>query len=247
VLLSASACVVLEPEPEPATNDGDYCESDEDCSTGHCNHNRLCSHSACDCPGDTCDPNGEEAPSCRPGWICVGYDSIFEPVGEFFGAEPDLDDGYCQIPCSVGCPEHYVCTGQLCAADPYWLTPRATISWSGAAEGETSVDHTLRIERGLELTLTASATSPVKLPIESYAWTLVYQRGERVESTAQSVEVVAGEPDGVIRAELAVTDADAHTRLLDLQFDACSGSGAQCGYQGSGCCVDCDDETNTCL
>lgn len=247
-MLSASACIVLEPEPEPENNDGDYCASDADCAHGRCNDNRLCAHSACDCPGDTCDPSGETAPECRDGWLCVGYESLLDPIGEFFHAEPDLDDGYCQVPCSVGCPEHYFCQGTLCAADPYWTNPAITVTWSGAAEGSTGAgSHTIRVERGLSLTLSASATSPIDLPITSYTWTLVSVHGVREEVTAASADVVIGEPDGIVRAELVVLDSESNSDRLDLQFDDCSGSGETCGYQGSGCCIDCDDATNTCL
>jgi hypothetical protein len=247
-LLSASACLVLEPEPEPANDDGDYCATDADCANGRCNENHLCAHTACDCPGETCDPAGEAARQCREGWLCVGYDSILDPVGEFFGAEPDEDDGYCQAPCSIGCPEHYICRGTLCAADPYWHHPAVSVAWSGGAEGSTgAASHTIRIERGLSLAFVASATSPIDAEIESYTWTLIHSRGEQTEHTGPSLELRVDEPDGVVRVELVARDGEWNSDRLDIQFDTCSGTGQTCGYQGSGCCVDCDDATDTCL
>lgn len=198
--------------------------------------------------GDTCDPNGEAAPQCREGWLCVGYESVFDPVGEFFGAEPDLDDGYCQAPCSIGCPEHYVCQGSLCAADPYWHHPNVTVTWSGAAEGSTgSTNHRITVERGSSLTLSATATSPIDAKIASYAWTVRYARGAETQHDTPSIDVTVDETQGVVRVALLVLDVESNSDQLDLQLDTCSGTGETCGYQGSGYRVDCDDATNSCL
>jgi hypothetical protein len=61
-----------------------------------------------------------------------------------------------------------------------------------------------------------------------------------------AVAVTIPEGGSFTRAELTVTDAKMRAGLLYVVFEACSGTGGQCGYQGSGCCNGCDDASNLC-
>jgi hypothetical protein len=178
----------------------------------------------------------------------VYYESVFESIGEVFDVEHDMDGGYCQPLCEAGCPEHYACRGRFCVAQSEWVNPQPTVTWSGAVEGALDgLGHRdVEVEAGLPVTLTASATSPIDAEITAYQWTIVRGSGEREQIEATSVEVAA-EAGSYVRAELIVSDAELHNALVSVTFSACSGAGTQCGYQGSGCCVGCDDATNTCL
>lgn len=245
----AAACIAAPLGSEKSgLADGARCKHDEDCRSHGCNHNLLCAHSACDCPGETCTDGGEASPDCADGWVCVYYKSVLHDVGEFFGSKGDLNGGTCQPTCAATCPEHYICGGQLCKADNDWPNPVPSVSWSGAVEGNLGGSghmQTVKLEKGKQVTLTASATSPADIAITRYSWTIVTDSGQREPMEAQTVDVVL---DGsYARAELVVGDADGRTGYLQVTFEGCGGSGAQCGYQGSGCCNGCDADKKFCL
>jgi hypothetical protein len=246
----ASACIVAPLDSSPAgLPDGAECERAEDCRSHGCNHNRLCAHSACECPGKTCTQGGEASPDCATGWLCVYYESILHGVGEFFGSEGDLNGGTCRPTCKATCPEHYLCGGDFCEADVYWANPLPSVSWSGGAQGTLSgagQTTSVKLENGKTVSLSASAESPVDVAIKSYQWTVVSDSGDRQMVEGTSLEVVL-DSGSYRRAELSVSDADARTSLLTVIFEGCLGSGAQCGYQGSGCCSECDAAKMFCL
>jgi hypothetical protein len=230
----------------PDVNDGAFCANDGDCSNGLCATYRLCAHSACDCPGDTCTPGGELAPECRAGWVCVGY-SLSDPIVETFDTTPDANDGHCQPPCAASCPEHYLCQAGMCVPDITWVNPVVSIEWAGALVGRASENQTLPLEEGRPITLTASASSPLGLPLRDFEWALVTgSPPERLEAVGSSVELEV-EPGSYARAELTARDEEGHTARLDLIFEACHGRGTTCGYEGSGCCDGCNRDTNACL
>jgi hypothetical protein len=174
---------------------------------------------------------------------------VLSGVGNFFGVEGDPDGGTCQPTCDPACPEHYHCTGRLCAADPDWADPIPTVSWSGAAEGTLSGagrTTTVKLERGNTVTLTATAQSPVDVAVTKFAWNIVGDSGERSMLEAMSVDVTL-DSDSYRRVELSVGDAEARSAELTVILESCSGPGTACGYQGSGCCNECDAQNKFCL
>jgi hypothetical protein len=246
----ASACLAAPLGSQKAgLPDGAECEHAEECKSGGCNHNRLCAHSSCDCPGDTCTPGGEVSKDCQQGWLCVYYKSLFNGAASVFGIEGDLNGGTCQVPCVPACPEHYFCTGQFCGADPYWANPVPSVSWSGAAEGTLSGNGQtaqVMLEQGKTVSLTASAVSPVEAALSSFAWTIVDSSGERVMSDGMQVDVTL-DSSSFKRAELQVLDADTRAAQISVVYETCLGTGGACGYQGSGCCSACDADRKFCL
>src|SRR5690606_1058850 len=75
--LALSACSLFGDDRQ---TDGEVCSVDDDCSTGVCTSAQLCSHSRCECPSGNCAMGGEQTSDCLDGWVCVEYDSIFDPV-----------------------------------------------------------------------------------------------------------------------------------------------------------------------
>jgi hypothetical protein len=243
--LFAAGCSAVESEPE--NNDGSFCAKNADCSSGVCTRARLCAHSGCNCPGDTCSADGEVVPECRPGWVCMDYKSLFDPVVEFFDAEPDQDDGYCQPLCAASCPEHYECRGTQCVADEDWVKPRLSVSWSGAAQGSTQSEQTLTLPNGSSLTLSAEATSPLGLALEPFVWTIVDgSSGARDEFNGPSVELSVEGIGSYRRAELTVSDVEAHSSSASVVLQSCRAAGTACGYDGLGCCDGCNRSENVC-
>lgn len=248
VLLSAAGCGLFG-EEDPAPTDGNVCRADDECSTGTCTLASLCSHSVCRCPSGSCAPGGEETSACRDGWVCVGYESFFDPVVDFFGGEPNESNGYCAPRCADGCPEHYTCEGELCMPDEYWAYPVPNIAWSGAASGETAVSGTpsVHLEEGSRLTLVGSATSPDGTPIERLSWTISGSDQELTMQEGESLEItIPAGAGGYRHVELTVYDARTRTGNASVTFEACLGTGTACGWEGSGCCTSCDDATSTC-
>ncbi|MCX4241966.1 hypothetical protein [Paraliomyxa miuraensis] len=245
------ACGIFGIEDEPDITDGDLCSSDDDCITGVCTTASLCSHSACTCPGDACAPGGDEVDACREGWVCVDKDSILDPVVDFFGGDPSERHGYCMPRCDAGCPEHYVCNGELCSPDEYWAYPIPTVVWTGAVAGELSGrngDTTVEVEEGATITLEGFAESPTQTEITELRWTTVSQAGDYLDHEGSSIEItVPSGGTGYRRVELTAVDARSRSGMLTVVFSACFGAGTSCGYQGSGCCTSCDDATSTCL
>lgn len=243
-LLGASSCGLFGDGPQ---TDGQVCSVDDDCSTGVCTSADLCSHSHCECPSGNCMIGGEQTSDCLDGWVCVGYDSVFDPIKEFFGGTPNPSDGYCQPSCEAGCPEHYFCgsDGELCQPDTEWVRPVPTIAWSGPVSGELSGHEqmtTVTVEEGSTITLTGSAMSPTGVAITSLEWTV---DGEPVETESPTIEATVD--DYFTNVELTVIDERSRIAILWVTFEACVGAGGTCGYQGSGCCNGCDDATNTCM
>jgi hypothetical protein len=167
----------------------------------------------------------------------------------FFSGDQD-NDGYCQLPCSAGCPDHYACGGQFCEPILGWTDPVPSVTWSGAAEGTLSGKDgsmTVNIEHAKTVSLVASATSPVDSAIKSFDWTLVNgDSGERLMSSGENVDLMIDPGGSYRRAELTVTDAKLRASTMSVVFQSCSGAGEECGYQGSGCCNSCDSATNLC-
>jgi hypothetical protein len=249
VLLGAAGCEAFDDEPDQS--DGEVCSSDDECSTGVCTTASLCSHHACNCPSGSCAPAGEETDACRDGWVCVGYESIFAPVVDFFGGEPNEKDGYCVPRCEGGCPEHYLCNGDLCSPDTLWPYPTPIISWSGVVSGELhggdAVTTRVTVEEGSTLTLRGSAQSPDGTMITGLTWTTVSQAGDSMTIEGESLEITVPVGAGSYRrAELTAIDARGRAGIIDVVFDACFGAGTTCGYEGSGCCTSCDDASSTC-
>jgi hypothetical protein len=250
----ASGCLAPLPVGEDGDEregrlDGAVCSADDECASKLCTHSHLCAHSACDCPGNACDPMGEASRDCSDGWVCVYYESIFESIGEAFLVEHDMNGGNCQALCEGGCPEHYSChDGHFCTPDPYWPNPVPSLRWSGAVSGQLEGREQMRevdVEAGRPVTLEASASSPVGAAITSYQWMLV-SNSERSELSGTRAEVSA-EAGSFLRAELMVGDDESHYSPISVTFRACSGTGTACGYQGSGCCRSCESASNTCL
>ena len=74
------------------------------------------------------------------------------------------------------------------------------------------------------------------------------ESGTQTPSTGETVDVTIAPGGSFSRAELTVTDAKMRGGVLYVIFEACSGAGEECGYQGSGCCSNsCDDASNSCL
>jgi hypothetical protein len=228
--------------------DGARCKQDDECASGTCTSYELCAHSLCDCPGSTCSEGGEASSDCQDNWVCTDAKSLFDPVREYFGGEPPKDKGYCWPRCEGGCPEHYSCTGTLCTPDTAWANPVPAVTWSGVVQGqlEGPGSQTIETEQEKSVTLRASATSPADASIASYAWTLVSGAGvyEMHSGPELSFSVEAG---SFRRAELTVTDDQHRASMLTVIFSACAGTGAQCGFQGSGCCHGCDQNGQLCL
>jgi hypothetical protein len=180
--------------------------------------------------------------------LCVLSTNVVEDIGQFFSGDRD-NDGYCQLPCSAGCPEHFACGGEFCAPIPGWADPVPSASWSGAAEGTVTgagAEMKVPLERDKPVTLTASATSPADAKISTFGWNLVDESGTQTTSTGETVDVTIAPGGSYRRAELTVTDAKMRAGLLYVIFEACSGAGEECGFQGSGCCSSCDDASNSC-
>ncbi len=256
-VLLAGACVAppfpgSADEPE-GTPDGARCEQDDDCKSTRCNKStRLCAHSYCDCPGDTCTAGGEVSADCADGWVCSYYESIFGPVADFFMIDRDDDGGVCQPKCQPECPEHYVCKdGRFCVANYDWANPSVTIHWSGALEGDSRTglgrEDNILVEKGTRVMLRASATSPIGAPMKRFEWRLVADTSVQAELTGETAELFIDETTAFGRAELVVHDDESRTGRADVAFKGCAGAGKACGYQGSGCCSDsCDTETKLC-
>lgn len=239
-------CLVVGEEEKLANNDGEVCAGDSDCSSGICTSYHLCAHSRCNCPGSSCSPGGEVVDVCKEGWLCSDAASIFDGVEEFFGGTPAKDQGYCHLPCSTTCPEHYYCNGTTCVPNRDWVDPVATLSWSGAITGSASHDEKVQLEAGKTVAVTASATSPWDIPLEPFAWTIARSTGERVESTGPGVEFTL-EDESYVRVELIARDTEFNSASLHVVFESCLGQGTQCGYEGSGCCNGCNRDANVCL
>jgi hypothetical protein len=240
-------CSILPHEDEKVA-DGEHCTDGKQCKSGNCTRDELCAATACDCPGDSCAANGEHSGDCEAAALCVTSTNVVEDIGQFFSGEQD-NDGYCELPCDAGCPEHFACGGQFCVSILGWADPVPSATWSGAAIGSVSgqgAQMNVPLERGKLVTLTASATSPANASISSFAWSLVNESGSQTPSTGESVDVTIPPGGSFTRAELTVTDAKMRAGLLYVIFEACSGAGEQCGYQGSGCCNGCDDASNLC-
>jgi hypothetical protein len=249
VCAGAAGCGLFDAEDAPT--DGEVCEVGEDCTTGVCTSSALCSHSACDCPSGHCAEAGEVTSDCLDGWRCVGYDSLFDPVTEFFGGKVNEHNGYCQPACEGGCPDHYLCgsDGEFCEPDSAWAYPVPTVVWSGDASGELSGRDqmtTVVVEEGSTITLSGTGSSPRGDAIVGYSWVTVSGAADYLELEGQTIEttVVSGD---YRRVELTITDDAARTGMLTVIFEACYGPGTTCGFEGSGCCSSCDDASNTCL
>jgi hypothetical protein len=230
-------------------DDGSVCETNDDCKSRLCGIvTKMCSHSTCDCPGDACDAQGEASSDCAHGWVCVYYESIFEDIGQVFNVEHDMNGGYCQPLCEAGCPEHYTCAGRFCKPDDHWTYPVPKVTWSGAATGElTGRDQMIDVDvqHDQSVQLSASATSPIDAEIKMVQWMLI-SNVDRTEVMGNDAELSV-DAGSFTRAELTVIDADGRAGLMYVSFNACSGPGDACGYQGSGCCNGCDSTGTTCL
>jgi hypothetical protein len=248
----ASACVVPFNDGPSGSPDGARCDVDDDCRSGTCTSMKLCAHSRCDCPGDTCTEGGEVSSDCAKGWRCVYYDSLLEDIGAFFGQERDYDGGLCQVPCTAGCPEHYMCSpgGIWCEPDWQWVYPVPTIRWTGAANGMlTGRDQTTNVtlEIGKSVTLTAEATSPLGMSIDDFVWTASDWNGATTQVKGHTTTFMLEEQQSSGRVDLQVMDPDSRTGVISVQFQGCSGTGEMCGWQGSGCCAGCDEKKEFCL
>lgn len=237
---------------EDKKSDGTRCDIDAECKSGTCGRNsRLCTHSFCDCPGDTCTRGGEQSPDCSPGWTCVYYETVAGDIGEVFNIDRDTDGGYCRPTCAAGCPEHYTCSdGMFCSVDSSWADPVPRVEWSGGAEGSGGGRNQMTrvaLERGQSVQLRASAESPLGLQVQTFEWQLMFG-GRRTEMFSEpDVSFTLDEMISDVRAELAVRDPDYRTGLYTIIFEGCTGAGGVCGYEGSGCCNGCDKPNKTCL
>jgi hypothetical protein len=101
---------------------------------------------------------------------------------------------------------------------------------------------TVTVEEGSTITLTGSATSPTGVAITSLEWTV---DGEPVELESPTIETTVD--DYFRTVELTVIDERSRIAIVWVTFEACTGAGGTCGYQGSGCCNGCDNATNTCM
>lgn len=203
--------------------DGAVCKVDADCKSKTCGRDRLCGHSLCDCPGDSCDAMGEASKDCSKGWVCAYYESIIGDVGEVFGVEHDYDSGYCQPLCSAGCPEHYLCAdGHFCRADDHWNYPTATVSWTGDAVGmahggNAYMSNDATLAAGKSVLLHASATSPIDAPITGYSWTIVDGSGN--STMAEGPDLTLTQSDAsFVRADLLVTDDESRGATVSVAF-----------------------------
>jgi hypothetical protein len=253
VLSVASACVVAPfGDGHSGSPDGSECDTNDDCRSKTCGYEKLCAHSQCDCPGDSCTEGGETSSDCSKGWLCVYYDSLLGDIGQVFGQDHDYDAGSCQAPCSAGCPEHYVCNpgATFCSADSYWSYPVPTVHWSGAAAGTLSGrDQTtiVPLEIGKPVTLEAEAMSPIGMSIDDFQWTWGNWNGDTMKVTGHTATFMLEETEMAGRVDLQVADPDMRTGNISVQFQGCYGTGHACGWQGSGCCTMCDDKKEFCL
>lgn len=246
VCFLVGGCLVVGEEQEPPNNDGEVCDTDADCSSGVCASYHLCAHSRCNCPGSTCTSGGEVVDACKEGWLCSDAESIFDGAEEFFGGTPAKDQGYCHLPCTATCPEHYYCNGTSCVPNRDWVDPVVTLSWSGAVSGTATHDETIQLAAGSTIHVTASATSPWDVPLEPFAWTIARSTGERVDSSGADVGFTL-QDESYVRVELTVRDTEFNSANLNVVFESCRAAGTQCGYEGSGCCNGCDRDANVCL
>jgi hypothetical protein len=252
-LCVVSACIAAPFGDSPSgAADGSECDVNADCKSQICNQMKLCAHSQCDCPGESCAEGGESSHDCAKGWLCVYYESFLGDVGEVFGQDHDYDAGLCQAPCSAGCPKHYTCNagGSWCTADAYWAYPVPSVSWTGAASGTLAGrDQTtiVPLEIGKPVTLAAQASSPIGMSVDDFKWTWTNQSGATMQVAGHSATFMLDEMQMAGRADLQVTDPDARTGQLSVQFQGCFGAGKACGWQGSGCCTMCDDKQELCL
>jgi hypothetical protein len=247
VLAWTMGCGIV-PEEESKLADGARCDEAKQCQSGVCTRDALCAPSVCDCPGDSCPAQGAHSADCGSEWVCVASTNLIEGVGEFFGAGND-NDGYCQLPCSAGCLDHYLCSGDFCVPEVGWADPVPSVTWSGAAEGALTgkgAETTVEIEREKAVALSASASSPSGSKIESFSWNLVDDSGIPTMSSGAMVDLTIDAEHTFRRAELTVSDAKMSASLLYVIFQACSGNGEPCGFEGSGCCKACDTATNLC-
>jgi hypothetical protein len=254
VLCVASACAVNPFSDGPSgSTDGAQCDANEDCRSGVCDQfNKLCAHSKCDCPGDTCSADGEVSNDCASGWLCFYSDSLIEDIGTVFGVERDYDGGVCQPKCSASCPEHYSCSngGLFCVADPYWTYPVPTLHWSGGVDGTmTGREKTMQValETEREVMLHADAESPAGVAITSLKWTLTSNGGMQTQVEGANATFMLTDMEQGGRADLTVTDADTRSSFISVVFNGCQGTGKACGFQGSGCCNGCDARKEFCL
>jgi hypothetical protein len=249
----ASACIASPfDDGRSGGADGSECDVNEDCRSGVCNLMKLCAHSQCDCPGESCTEGGERSNDCESGWLCVYYSSLLGDIGTVFGQDHDYDAGSCQVPCSAGCPEHYSCNsgGIWCSADTYWAYPVPTVNWSGAASGTlTGRDQTtiVPLEIGKAVTLDAMAESPLGMSIDNFEWTWSNWNGDRTQVEGHSATFMLQENEMSGRVDLQVSDPDLRTGQISVQFQGCFGTGKACGWQGSGCCAMCDEKKEFCL
>jgi hypothetical protein len=243
-----AGCGILPEEPTKLA-DRAHCEKADQCKSGYCSSDGLCAPSSCDCSGDTCPANGQHSSDCASNELCVLSTSIVEDIGQFFSGDKD-NDGYCELPCTQTCPEHFSCGGEFCTPILGWADPVPSVTWSGGAEGMLTgkgAEQMVPLEHGKPVILTASAESPQGTKLKPFAWTVVNDSGERAESTGESVDLTIDPGGSFRRAELTVSDEKSRSSILYVIFNACSGTGEECGYQGSGCCTSCDDATNLCL
>jgi hypothetical protein len=252
IVLAGFGCDLFEELDSVERTDGDPCQTAADCSSGVCTTSGLCSHSSCQCPRDACGSEGTEVAVCRDGWVCVDYDSIFDPVVEFFGGMPAEDRGYCQPRCDADCPEHYACDAQgvFCKPDTLWAHPRPAIRWSGPVYGDlegSGQSTTVTVAGGTVLVLEGSATSPTGAEITTLQWTTVSQAGDYATWYDERIEITVPEgPGSYRRAELTAVDDQLRSGVTTVIFEACIATGGVCGFEGSGCCSGCDSTTNLC-
>lgn len=228
-LFGASACGLF---GEDELTDGQVCSVGDECSTGVCTSASLCSHSKCECPSGNCPTTGEPSEDCRDGWVCVRYDSIFDPLEEFFGGTPNPSDGFCQPSCAAGCPDHYACDGELCSPDALWAAPQPTIEWSGAVAGELhgrDQTTTVLVEEGSTITLTGSAEPSSGAAIVGLSWTTTSSAGDYMYFDGPSIETMVPVGAGDYRrVEFDATDDHGRVGHISVVFEAC-------------------DPTNTCM
>lgn len=251
-LLNACMPVPFGTSADDRLGDGARCDDDKQCKSGTCSRDsRLCTHSFCDCPGDTCTSGGEPSPDCASGWTCVYYETVLGDIGEVFNIDRDTDGGYCRPLCAAGCPDHYTCQdGKFCTVDSRWADPVPSVEWSGAVAGAQSgrgAQAEVELEQGQTVMLHASAESPLGLSLQGFAWTVTYAGRSQEQQVGSDISVTLDENTEYARAELTVSDSEYRTGLFTLTFSGCFGAGRTCGYQGSGCCDACDRASNTCL
>jgi len=237
-----------EEEPSGAA-DGSECREDSDCKSRGCLHSKLCAPSFCNCPGENCPAGGAPSDDCSDNAVCVYYEDVFESVGEVFNIEHDMNGGYCRPLCGKGCPEHFICSdGTFCSQDYNWAYPVPTIAWSGPVTGMGSGNgqtHNVTVPYDMPVSLIGSGSSPIDQTIR-LEWTITSPTGTTM-SMGESAELVVTTGQNTERAELHAIDEDGRSGIFTVIFEGCSSAGAQCGYEGSGCCNGCDRTNNTCM